>query len=46
VETNAKIDRLLVSIHKAFDTLAERKTDFDAVSVKNLFQGVLRMEIK
>lgn len=39
VETNAKIDRLLVSIHKAFDTLVERKTDFDAVSVKNLFQG-------
>ena len=39
VETNAKIDRLLVSIHKAFDILAERKTDFDAVSVKNLFQG-------
>ena len=39
VETNAKIARLLVSIHKAFDTLVERKTDFDAVSVKNLFQG-------
>jgi len=41
VETNAKLDKLLLSIHTAFDTLVERKTDFDAESVKNLFQGIL-----
>jgi hypothetical protein len=39
VETNAKIDKLLLAVHSAFDTLVERKQDFDAESVKNLFQG-------
>lgn len=41
VETNAKLDKLLLSIHSAFDTLVERKADFDAEAVKNLFQGSL-----
>jgi len=39
VETNAKIDKLLVAVHSAFDSLVERKKDFDAEAVKNLFQG-------
>ena len=41
VETNAKLDKLLLSIHSAFDTLVDRKADFDAEAVKNLFQGSL-----
>ena len=41
VETNAKLDKLMLSIHTAFDTLVERKVDFDAEGVKNLFQGSL-----
>ena len=39
VETNARIDKLLLAVNSAFDSLVERKTDFDAESVKNLFQG-------
>ena len=41
VETNAKLDKLLLSFHSAFDTLVDRKADFDAEAVKNLFQGSL-----
>ena len=39
VETNAKLDKLMLSIHTAFDTLVGRNVDFDAEAVKNLFQG-------
>jgi len=39
VETNAKIDKLLLAVHSAFDSLVERKQLFDAEAVKNLFQG-------
>lgn len=39
IDTNRKIDKLLVCIHSAFNTLIERKQAFDATSVKNLFQG-------
>ncbi len=39
VETNQKIEKLLLSIHSAFDSLIERKQAFDAEAVKNLFQG-------
>ena len=42
VETNAKIEKLLLAINTAFDNLVERKIDFDAANVKDLFQG--RME--
>ena len=45
VEVNAKLDKLLLSIHAAFDTLVERKVDFDAEGVKNLFQGSLETQI-
>lgn len=45
VETNAKLDKLMLSIHTAFDTLVERKADFDAEAVKNLFQGSLETQM-
>jgi hypothetical protein len=39
VETNGKIDKLLLSINEAYSTLTERNLPFDANDVKNLFQG-------
>ena len=39
VETNEKIEKLLVAIHSAFNSLMERKKDFDAAAVRDLFQG-------
>ena len=39
VEINAKIDKLLLTINSAFDSLLERKQDFDATDIKNAFQG-------
>jgi site-specific recombinase XerD len=39
VETNAKIEKLLLAVHSAFDSLMERKKPFDAEFVKNEFQG-------
>ena len=39
VETNAKLDKLLLAVNNAFDTLVERGQDFDASAVKDLFQG-------
>ena len=39
VETNAKLDKLLLAVNAAFDTLVERGQDFDATAVKDLFQG-------
>ena len=39
VETNAKIEKLLLAINSAFASLLERKTDFDATVVKDMFQG-------
>lgn len=39
VEINEKIDKLLLSINEAYNTLIERKSPFDATDVKNLFQG-------
>ena len=39
VEINAKIDKLLLVINSAFDSLLERKQEFDATDVKNAFQG-------
>ena len=43
VEINAKIDKLLLAINSAFDSLLERKIDFDATDVKNAFQGSVGM---
>lgn len=39
VETNAKIDKLLLAVNMAFDNLVERKIDFDATDVKDLFKA-------
>ena len=34
VETNEKIERLLLAVHSAFNSLMERKKDFDAAAVR------------
>ena len=39
VEVNAKIDKLLLAVHSAFNSLVDRKKLFDAEAVKVLFQG-------
>ncbi|GHV48606.1 transposase [Bacteroidia bacterium] len=39
VEVNIKIEKLLLAVHSAFDSLVERKKPFDAESVKDLYQG-------
>jgi site-specific recombinase XerD len=39
VETNGKIEKLLLGVHSAFDSLVERKKPFDAGAVKNMYQG-------
>ena len=42
VVTNSKLDKVLFAVHSACDVLVERKQDFDAMSVKDLFQGSLQ----
>ena len=44
VEVNQKIEKLLLAVHSAFDSLIERKQPFDAASVKNLFQGSMNSQ--
>ena len=39
VEANRKIEKLLLAVHSAFDSLVERKKPFDAESVKDMYQG-------
>ncbi len=39
VTVNAKLEKLILAIHSAYDTLAGRKQLFDATDVKNMFQG-------
>ena len=45
VETNAKIDKLLLAVNSSFDTLVERGQDFDATAVKDLFQGSMETQM-
>ena len=45
VEINAKIDKLLLAINSAFDSLLERKIDFDATAVKEAFQGSMNTQM-
>ena len=45
VEINAKIDKLLLVINSAFDSLLERKIDFDATAVKEAFQGSVESQM-
>lgn len=39
VATNAKLDKLLLAVNTAYDSLLERKQAFTAEDVKNQFQG-------
>lgn len=41
ITTNAQLDKLMLSINEAYDTLIDRKQPFDAQAIKNLFQGVM-----
>lgn len=45
VETNQKIEKLLLTVHSAFDSLMERKLPFDATAVKELFQGSMATQM-
>ena len=45
VEINAKIEKLLLAVNNAFDNLVNRKVDFDATDVKNLFQGSMETQM-
>ena len=45
VEVNAKIDKLLLAVNAAFDNLVERKVDFEATDVKDLFQGSMKTQM-
>ena len=45
VETNAKLDKLLLAVNAAFDTLVERGRDFDPTAVKDLFQGSMETQM-
>ena len=45
VATNAKLDKLLLAVNEAYDTLIERKQPFDAEAVKNQFQGSMETQM-
>ncbi len=45
VEINAKIEKLLLAVNAAFDSLVSRKVDFDAANVKDLFQGSIETQM-
>lgn len=45
VEINGKIEKVLISIHSAFDSLMERKRPFDASAVKNQLQGSMNIHM-
>ena len=45
VEVNQKIEKLLLGVHSAFDSLTERKKTFDAETVKNLYQGSMNKQM-
>ncbi len=45
VETNAKIDKLLLAVNSAFDSLVSRKVDFNATDVKDLLQGSMETQM-
>ena len=45
VETNARIEKLLLAVNNTFDILVSRKVDFDANDVKDLFQGSMETQM-
>ena len=40
-----KIERLLLAVHSVFNSLMERKKDFDAAAVRAMFQGTADMQL-
>ena len=40
-----KIERLLLAVHSVFNSLMERKKDFDAAAVRDMFQGNAGMQM-
>ena len=45
VETNAKIEKLLLAVNAAFESLLERKQEFDATAVKDMLQGSMEKQM-
>lgn len=45
VVTNAKLDKLLLSINEAYNSLLERKQTFTAEDIKNQFQGSVETQM-
>jgi len=45
VETNTRIEKLLLAVNAAFDSLVSRKAGFDAIDVKDLFQGSMETQM-
>ena len=45
VETNAKIEKVLLAVSTAFDTLVKRNTDFTAQDIKELLQGSMNTQM-
>lgn len=45
VITNAKLDKLLLSVNEAYTSLLERKLQFTAEDIKNLFQGSVETQM-
>ena len=45
VETNAKIDRILLSFNSAVDNLTKRNIDFTATTVKEMMQGSVNGQV-
>ena len=45
VETNGKIDRILLSVNAAYDSLVEKKADFCATDIKNQMQGSMETQM-
>jgi len=45
VGTNAKIEKLLLAVNSAFDSLLERRQEFDAAAVKDMFQGSMEKQM-
>lgn len=45
VETNERIEKLLLAVNSAFDSLIARQVDFSATDVKEMFQGSVKTQM-
>ena len=45
VETNERIEKLLLAVNSAFDSLVARQVDFTATDVKEMFQGSVKTQM-